>query len=1132
MRAGGPDRDLAGRRASALHRLKKSAVNVAGDHLLRSLLGNLVFYYTIDQYKPFPCQPIGCIIEPWGCSKAHQEREVELFNFPPKWHDPSQEELCFANELLHFHFQSALEDLLTICQAKVHSETGDEKEHLKVTLLRIYSALHGVMSCLPEIRPSYKSGRSEEVESIFFIAGSAGSTVGSSEMREKAAEFVHIACRYLLKERTDDSILLALVVRIIDALVNYGSLEYQEWSSHVQAWKLESASIIEPPCNFIVPFHTQGKKRPRWALIDKANLHSTWRCSQSSYHRYRTNADVSPSGLMISLMNDLLDLSLHNYETVRLYAGRSLTKLLKRWPPLISNCVLALTENLRNPKAPEHVVLGSCSILTSQTALRHLTTDSVSLSSFVMGILESSHHESLKCQKAITELFVMYNILFTGISRSFFINSENQSDKPGFLSLVSQINALGFETTSLHWRYNLMADRVLLLLILASRSESGLYSQILAKTAGHFLRNLKSPLPHSRMLAISALNTLLQGSPHKVSPQDSQQLLDHPEDGNASLIGGILNEIVQEEGFMTETLNSLSHVHIISDNDGSSKVSYGASSFQSRSDKEITYFYFDFSASWPRTPSWISLVGGHTFYSSFARIFKRLIQQCGTPVMSSIQTALEEFLNSKERSRQCVAAEAMAGMLHSDITGNLQSGNNWLMVQLQKIMLSPSVESAPEWAACIRYAVTGKERSGTRAPVLRQKVLECLCNSVPHSMETSILAKRYSFLSVALIEISPLKMSPAEKQYHVKILDELLDNMNHSSAQVREAIGVAMCITCSNMRLSGSFGTGCSPEELCGDVSMIEETGNEYWSKRLTDGANELAVSIQNSIQSKKLESTSDLAEDSVDHREDANAKRMETIFHFMIASLKSGRSSVLLDIIIGLLYPVLSLQETSNKELSLLAKSAFELLKWRILPRPYLETAISSILSSVNDRNWRTRSALLSYLRTFMYRHTFILSRSEKSQIWQTIDKLLVDSQVEVREHAAGVLASLMKGIGEDLSKDFRDRSYAQAQHILNARRKNSKSDHSIATIHGAVLALTASVLSVPYDMPSWLPAHVTLLAGFIWEPSPIRSTVTKAVAEFKRTHADTWSIQKDAFTEEELEVLRDTSSSSSYFA
>uniref|UniRef100_A0A0A9C281 Binding n=1 Tax=Arundo donax TaxID=35708 RepID=A0A0A9C281_ARUDO len=1108
-------------------------VNGAGDHLLRSLLGNLVSYYPIDQYKPFACQPIAKIIEPWGCSKAHQDREVEMLNFPPKWHDPSQDELSFANELLQFHFQSALEELLTICQTEVHSETGNEKEHLKVTLLRIHSALHGVMSCLPEMRPTYKDGGSKEVESTFFIAGSAGSTVGSSEMREKAAEFVHTACRYLLKERTDDSILLALVVRVIDALVNYGSLEYGEWSSHVQAWKLESAAIIEPPCNFIVPFHTQGKKRPRWALVDKSHLHSTWRCSQSSYHRYRTNVDVSPSGLMINLMNDLLDLSLHNYETVRSYAGRSLTKLLKRWPSLISNCVLTLTENLRDPKAPEHVVLGSCSILASQTVLRHLTTDSVSLSSFIMGILESSHHESLKCQKAITELFVKYNIRFSGISRSFFKNSETQADKPGFHSLVSQINALGFETKSLHWRYNLIANRVLLLLILASRSESGIHSQILAETTGHFLRNLKSQLPHSRMLAISALNTLLQGSPHKASSQDSEQSLDHPEEYNISSTVDILNEIIREEGFMNETLNSLSNVHIISDSDGSSKVSYGASSFQSGSDKAITYFYFDFSASWPRTPSWISLVRGDTFYSSFARIFKRLIQQCGMPVISSLQTALEEFLSSKERSRQCVAAEAMAGMLHSDITGNLESGSNWLMVQLQKIMLAPSVESNPDWAACIRYAVTGKERSGSRAPVLRQNVLECLCSPVPQSVATSVLAKRYSFLSVALVEISPTRMSPAEKQYHVKILDELLDNMGHPSAQVREAIGVAMCVACSNMRLSGSFGAGCSPEEVSGDVSMIEQTGNDYWSKRLTDGANELSLSIQNSIQSKQLESTSDSAtENGVHYRDEADAKRMETIFHFMIASLKSGRSSVLLDVIIGLVYPVLSLQETSNKDLSLLAKSAFELLKWRILRRPLLETAIAAILSSVNDPNWRTRSALLSYLRTFTYRHTFIFSVSEKLQIWQTIEKLLVDNQVEVREHAAGVLANLMKGIDKDLSKDFRDRSYAQAQRIIDARRRNSKSGHSVATIHGAVLALTASVLSVPYDMPSWLPAHVTLLARFIREPPPIRSTVTKAVAEFKRTHADTWSIQNDAFTEDQLEVLRDTSSSSSYFA
>jgi proteasome activator subunit 4 len=57
-------------------------------------------------------------------------------------------------------------------------------------------------------------------------------------------------------------------------------------------------------------------------------------------------------------------------------------------------------------------------------------------------------------------------------------------------------------------------------------------------------------------------------------------------------------------------------------------------------------------------------------------------------------------------------------------------------------------------------------------------------------------------------------------------------------------------------------------------------------------------------------------------------------------------------------------------------------------------------------------------------------------------------------------------------------------------------------------------------FHLFSWLPDHVTLLACFGGEPSPVKSTVTKAIAEFRRTHADTWNVQKDSFTEEQLEV------------
>jgi hypothetical protein len=63
-------------------------------------------------------------------------------------------------------------------------------------------------------------------------------------------------------------------------------------------------------------------------------------------------------------------------------------------------------------------------------------------------------------------------------------------------------------------------------------------------------------------------------------------------------------------------------------------------------------------------------------------------------------------------------------------------------------------------------------------------------------------------------------------------------------------------------------------------------------------------------------------------------------------------------------------LKETLHKDLSTLAKAAFDLLEWRIFWEPHLQEAVSVILSSANDSNWRTRSAMLTYLRIFMHRY------------------------------------------------------------------------------------------------------------------------------------------------------------------
>ncbi|GMH05877.1 hypothetical protein Nepgr_007717 [Nepenthes gracilis] len=1104
-------------------------VNGGGDHVLRSLLGSLVLYYPTDQYRCVLCHPDAPLLEKWTSTKDYSTNEPLT---APKWHVPVEEEVSFANELLNLHFRSALDELLRICQDKIHTDAGNEKDHLKVTLLRIDSSLQGVLSCLPDFSPSFMNGKIEDRHSLFLIAGAIGSKVGSPELRERASEIMHTACKYLLEKKSDDSILLILVVRIMDALVNYGSLEYDEWSHHKQAWKFESSAIVEPTVNFITSSHAKGKRRPRWALIDRAYMHNTWRASQSSFHLYRTSANVSPSDFVILLMDDLLNLALHSYETVRSLAGKSLLKMIKRWPSVVSRCMLTLTENLANPSAPEYAVLGSCKIMSSQTVLKHLTMESKAFTSFVIGILKSSHHESLKAQKAINGLFVKFNNLFAGVSRSIFKTSNSEGQN--FSDLISQIRSMSFDSIGLHWRYNLMANRVLLLLVMVSRGDPVSSSNILSETVGHFLKNLKSQLPQTRILAISALNTLLKESPYKMTAEQLTTFSGDPAGNAKSSLEGSLIEIFQEDGFFYKTFDSLSHVHIISDSESSSsRGNQGTSSFQSVADKSITFFYFDFTASWPRTPSWITLLGSDTFYSNFARIFKRLIQECGIPLLLSLKIALEEFANAKERSKQCVAAEALAGILHSDVNGLVDAWDNWIMTQLQSIIVAPSVESVPEWASCIRYAVTGKGKHGTRVPLLRQKIMDCLLAPLPQTVTTTIIAKRYAFLAVAFIEVSSPRMSEAEVLLHKRLLNELLDNMSHSSAQVREAVGVTLCVVCSNIQLFASFPQSHPDKVGRSDVDDNEEWGD--WSRILSEKADERATNIQNTIlQSESLDAQADVApENELKNDLQEDVKWMETLFHYVVASLKSGRSSYLVDTIAGMLYPVISLQETSNKDLSTLAKAAFELLKWNIFREPQLQKVVAVILRTAHDSNWRTRSSTLTYLRTFMYRHTFILSCEEKQQIWTTVEKLLTDSQVEVREHAAAVLAGLMKGGDENLAKDFRDRVYMEANLILKKKRqRNFSPGYSISYVHGAVLALGACVLSVPYDMPSWLPAHVTLLARFMTEPSPVRSTVTKAVAEFRRTHADTWNFQKDQFTEEQLEVLADTSSSSSYFA
>ncbi len=66
-------------------------------------------------------------------------------------------------------------------------------------------------------------------------------------------------------------------------------------------------------------------------------------------------------------------------------------------------------------------------------------------------------------------------------------------------------------------------------------------------------------------------------------------------------------------------------------------------------------------------------------------------------MLTAVRGPLEEaVLSVDERGKQCVAAELIAGLLHSDVQCVQDAWLVWLRSLLRKALLQSSVESAPE----------------------------------------------------------------------------------------------------------------------------------------------------------------------------------------------------------------------------------------------------------------------------------------------------------------------------------------------------------------------------------------------------------------------------------------------------
>lgn len=79
-------------------------------------------------------------------------------------------------------------------------------------------------------------------------------------------------------------------------------------------------------------------------------------------------------------------------------------------------------------------------------------------------------------------------------------------------------------------------------------------------------------------------------------------------------------------------------------------------------------------------------------------------------------------------------------------------------------------------------------------------------------------------------------------------------------------------------------------------------------------------------------------------------------------------------------------------------------------------------------------------------------------------------------------------------------------------------------ARTDSAVLGVSSVIKAFPYEVPPFIPAIlIESMSKHAASPVPLSTTVRATLADFKRTHADSWETDQKAFTPEQLADLQD---------
>ncbi|OLL23544.1 Proteasome activator complex subunit 4 [Neolecta irregularis DAH-3] len=265
-----------------------------------------------------------------------------------------------------------------------------------------------------------------------------------------------------------------------------------------------------------------------------------------------------------------------------------------------------------------------------------------------------------------------------------------------------------------------------------------------------------------------------------------------------------------------------------------------------------------------------------------------------------------------------------------------------------------------------------------------------------------------------------------------------------------------------------------------------------------------------------------------------------KTVISWLKAGFESIRApSRLAALAFDLIYPaILHMADVKeDDELSDMAQNLLVLMSAIQYPSWLCPMMVQGIVQTAQSEKWHHRQRILQFIQVFYFDHLFRLTQTDKSTLREVVIRALADPQLEIRQLASYTLGGIVtcsattadRPDGLDIPKMAERFSRELDKFRLPFQRAGDTNPGTpdqglLIGRHAAVLGLGALILAFPYSIErEWMPKTLALYARKAASDSGmIGNTVKKTLADFKKTHSESW-VRRDIkfFSQEELDDL-----------